>query len=106
MTHPTPHPNPHCSRSTLHFYNLKSSLSQPQMMVVAEVDDPFVPLPDDLLVNLRDSRALVDALLDSLPQSYGRASQVMGPAVSGRAGYGHGARMSVCVVCVFVCIDG
>ncbi|EFN54134.1 hypothetical protein CHLNCDRAFT_135519 [Chlorella variabilis] len=70
--------------NTLHFYNLKSSLSQPQMMVVAEVDDPFVPLPDDLLVNLRDSRALVDALLDSLPQSYGRASQVesaMGPAL-------------------------
>ena len=43
-------------RSTLHFYNLKSSLAQPQMMVVAEVEEPFVPLPDDLLVNLRDSR--------------------------------------------------
>ena len=26
------------------------------MMVCAEVDDPFVPLPDDLLVNLRESR--------------------------------------------------
>lgn len=46
------------------------------MMVVAEVEDPFVPLPDDLLVNLRDSRPLVDALLDSLPPSFGRASQV------------------------------
>lgn len=43
-------------RSALHFYNLKSSLSAPQMMVVAELDDPFVPLPDDLLVNLRESR--------------------------------------------------
>ncbi len=26
------------------------------MLVVAELDEPFVPLPDDLLVNLRDSR--------------------------------------------------
>lgn len=26
------------------------------MLVVTEVDDPFVPLPDDLLVNLRESR--------------------------------------------------
>jgi hypothetical protein len=73
---------PSPSRSTIHFYNLKSSLSSPQMMVVAEIDDPFVPVPDDLLVNLRDSRPLVHALLDSLPTSYGRASQVQGPAVS------------------------
>lgn len=42
--------------STLHFYNLKASLAQPQMMVVAEVEEPFVPLPDDLLVNLKESR--------------------------------------------------
>lgn len=39
--------------STLHFYNLKSGLSTPQMLVVPELDDPFVPLPDDLLVNLQ-----------------------------------------------------
>ena len=88
-TPPTPVPplclhHPCPPRSTIHFYNLKASLSAPQMMVVAEMDDPFVPLPDDLLVNLRDSRRLVDALLESLPQSYGRATQVescMGPAL-------------------------
>lgn len=45
--------------TTLHFYNLKPSLSQPQMMVIAELDDPFVPLPDDLLVNLKESRWVV-----------------------------------------------
>lgn len=43
-------------RSSLHFYSLKSSLAQPQMMVVAELEDPFVPLPDELLVNLKESR--------------------------------------------------
>ncbi len=45
---PPPSLSPPCS--TLHFYNLKSTLSVPQQMVVAEIDDPFVPLPDDLLV--------------------------------------------------------
>lgn len=50
-----PVPSPPLS-SSLHFYNLKASLTQPQMLVVTELDDPFVPLPDDLLVNLRESR--------------------------------------------------
>ena len=45
-----PHSHTPPARSTLHFYNLKSTLSVPQQMVVAEIDDPFVPLPDDLLV--------------------------------------------------------
>ncbi|KAA8515259.1 hypothetical protein F0562_018511 [Nyssa sinensis] len=56
--------------STIHFYNLKSSLTQPQMMVVSDLDDTFVPLPDDLLVNLSESRSVVDALLDSLPSMF------------------------------------
>lgn len=51
-----------------------------------QIEDPFVPLPDDLLVNLRESRPLVDALLDSLPQSYGRASQVGRRGARRRAG--------------------
>ncbi|XP_077243526.1 protein transport protein SEC24 A-like [Tasmannia lanceolata] len=56
--------------SALHFYNMKSSLTQPQMMVVADLDDIFVPLPDDLLVNLSESRSVVDAFLDSLPSMF------------------------------------
>ncbi|CAK9179356.1 unnamed protein product, partial [Ilex paraguariensis] len=56
--------------STLHFYNMKSSLMQPQMMVVSDLDDIFVPLPDDLLVNLSESRNVVDAFLDSLPSMF------------------------------------
>lgn len=62
--------------SVLHFYNLKSSLSQPQQMVVPEIDEPFVPIPEDLLVNLSESRAVVDALLDSLPATFAGSQQV------------------------------
>lgn len=45
-------------------------------------------------VNLRESRAVVDALLDSLPQSYGRASQVGGRVV------GKGCRLSSVFACI------
>ncbi|KAG5514507.1 hypothetical protein RHGRI_035800 [Rhododendron griersonianum] len=49
---------------------LESSLVQPQMMVVSDLDDLFVPLPDDLLVNLSESRIVVDAFLDSLSSMF------------------------------------
>ncbi|XP_031503945.1 protein transport protein Sec24-like At3g07100 isoform X1 [Nymphaea colorata] len=70
--------------STLHFYNMKSTLMQPQLMVVADLDDIFLPLPDDLLVNLSESRAVVDAFLDSLPSMFQGTANVesaFGPAV-------------------------
>jgi protein transport protein SEC24 len=57
---------------------------QPQMMVVADLDDPFLPLPDDLLVNLSESRAVVDALLDSLPSLFEKNISIesaLGPAL-------------------------
>lgn len=70
--------------STLHFYNMKSSLTQPQMMVVSDLDDIFVPLPDDLLVNLSESRSVIDAFLDSLPSMFQdnvNVESAFGPAV-------------------------
>lgn len=42
----------------LHFYNVKSSLGQPQMMVVSDVADMFVPLLDGFLVNVNESRTV------------------------------------------------
>lgn len=55
--------------SGVHYYNLKSTLSQPQMLVVPDLSDPFLPVPEDLLVNLSESRAVVETLLDSLAQA-------------------------------------
>lgn len=56
--------------SCIHYYNLKSSLASPQMLVVSDVSDVVLPLPEDLLVNLQDSRAVVDVLLDNLPHMF------------------------------------
>jgi hypothetical protein len=65
--HPPTHP-PHSQigfityDSTVHLYNLRSSLRAPQQMVLADLTDIFLPQPDDLLVNLAESRHLVHTL--------------------------------------------
>ncbi|CAM9765541.1 unnamed protein product, partial [Heterosigma akashiwo] len=72
--------------STVHFYNLKASLSQPQCYVVSDLADVFLPCPEDLLVNLQESRAVVEALLESLPTMYAQnpaAESCLGPALMG-----------------------
>ena len=69
---------------SIHFYNIRPGLSAPQMMVVGEIDDPFVPLPDELLVNLSESKPLLEKLLDTIPKSFARTQIVdsaMGPAL-------------------------
>ncbi|XP_057712093.1 protein transport protein Sec24D [Corythoichthys intestinalis] len=55
---------------TLHFYNVKSSLSQPQMMVVSDMAEMYVPLPDGFLVDFQESRALVCNLLTQIPDMF------------------------------------
>lgn len=70
--------------STLHFYNLSSSLSQPQMLVVSDVDDVFLPSPNSLLVNLRESRELIRTLLEDLPGIFANNRSIhsaLGPAL-------------------------
>ena len=44
--------------------------------MVAETDEPFVPVPDELIVNLRESREAVEALLDNLASSFASTTSV------------------------------
>ena len=69
---------------SIHFYKMKPGGSSPQMMVVGELDDPFVPLPDELLIHLSESREALESLLDSIPKSFAHTQIVdsaMGPAL-------------------------
>jgi protein transport protein SEC24 len=79
--------------TTIHFYNLKSTLAAPQMHVVSDVTDIILPLPEDLLVNLQDSRVVIDNLLDSIPSMFSNNQAVnscTGPALSAaKAVIGH-----------------
>lgn len=71
--------------TSVHFYNLKSTLAAPQMLVVSDLQDIALPLPEDLLVNLHDSRKVVDSLLDSLPTMFANTTATVsctGPAIT------------------------
>uniref|UniRef100_A0A8C6VG50 SEC24 homolog B, COPII coat complex component n=1 Tax=Naja naja TaxID=35670 RepID=A0A8C6VG50_NAJNA len=70
--------------STVQFYNLQDGLSQPQMLIVSEIDDVFLPMPDFLLVNLHESKELIKDLLNALPNmfTYTRETHsALGPAL-------------------------
>ncbi|KAJ3410439.1 COPII subunit, partial [Chytridiales sp. JEL 0842] len=82
--------------SAIHFFNIGSNLSEPQMLVVSDLDDMFLPSPCDLLVPLTESRSVVEKLLASLgdmfkstqnPQNaLGRALQIGYKLISGIGG--------------------
>ncbi|KAJ8262529.1 hypothetical protein GJAV_G00167460 [Gymnothorax javanicus] len=70
--------------NTIHFYNLQEGLSQPQMLVVSDIDDVFIPTPDTLLVNLKESKELVKDLLNALPTMFSQSREThsaLGPAL-------------------------
>src|SRR5436189_22709 len=59
---------------------LQSNASVPQMLVVSDLEDVFLPQPDDLLVNLTESRAVVESLLRSLGDMF-KDTQTVGNAL-------------------------
>ena len=71
--------------NSVHYYNLAADLRSPQMLVVSDLKELFVPLPDNLLVNLHESRKVVDAFLDSLPEMFVKnpvvSQSCLGPAL-------------------------
>ncbi|XP_036168851.1 protein transport protein Sec24A isoform X2 [Myotis myotis] len=70
--------------STIHFYSLQEGLSQPQMLIVSDIEDIFIPMPENLLVNLNESKELVQDLLKSLPQMFAKTLETqsaLGPAL-------------------------
>jgi protein transport protein SEC24 len=54
----------------VHFYNMKPILKQPQMMVITDTENVFLPQPEDFLVNLAESYDLVISFLDNLPNYF------------------------------------
>lgn len=68
----------------IHFYNVKSNLAQPQMLVVSDLNDVFVPLLDGFLVKLSESEAVIDSLLSQIPQMFSESREtetVLGPVI-------------------------
>ncbi|XP_048851478.1 protein transport protein Sec24D-like isoform X1 [Brienomyrus brachyistius] len=68
----------------LHFYNVKSTLAQPQMMVVSDVAEMFLPLLDGFLVSFQESRSVISSLLDQIPDMFadtGESETVFAPVI-------------------------
>lgn len=54
----------------IHFYNLSPGLDKAQMMVMPDIEDPFVPLSDGLFVDPEESKAVITSLLTQLPTMF------------------------------------
>lgn len=70
--------------ASLHFYNLAAGLTDPEMMIVSDLEDPFLPVPCDLLVPLGECRATIETFLGRLPRLHGTshiAISVLGKAL-------------------------
>lgn len=70
--------------NALHFYNIKGSLAQPQMLVVSDVQDVFVPLLEGFLVKVSESGTMIDMLLSQVSEMFADSRQtevVLGPVI-------------------------
>lgn len=61
--------------NTVHFYNCKGNLAQPQMMVVGDVHEMFMPLLDGFFCDPEESSAVIDALMEQIPIMFGETRE-------------------------------
>ncbi|KAJ5843289.1 uncharacterized protein N7525_001030 [Penicillium rubens] len=54
----------------VHFYNLAAALDQAQMMVMTDLDEPFVPLSEGLFVDPYESKSVITSLLSRIPKIF------------------------------------
>ncbi|KAF1848226.1 uncharacterized protein K460DRAFT_393351 [Cucurbitaria berberidis CBS 394.84] len=54
----------------MHFYNLSPNLDAAQMLVMSDIEDPFVPLGDGLFVDPAESKTVITKLLTQLPSMF------------------------------------
>uniref|UniRef100_A0A0A9X976 Protein transport protein Sec24A n=4 Tax=Lygus hesperus TaxID=30085 RepID=A0A0A9X976_LYGHE len=97
--------------SNVHYYSLAETQTQPHQMVIVDIDDMFVPCPDNLLVNLNECLGLVRDLLRELPEKYQESfdtGSALGPAL--QAAYkllaATGGRITVFQSCLPNCGPG
>jgi protein transport protein SEC24 len=54
----------------MHFYNLGPNLQNAQMLVMPDLEDPFLPFSEGLFVDPLESRTVITSLLSSLPRMF------------------------------------
>ncbi|KAK6645175.1 hypothetical protein RUM43_001451 [Polyplax serrata] len=56
--------------SSVHFYNIKSCLAAPQMLLVSDVNEMFMPLLDGFLCDPVESEIVIDLLMQEIPRQF------------------------------------
>ncbi|KAF8251896.1 COPII component protein [Wilcoxina mikolae CBS 423.85] len=59
-----------CVDSSLHYFSLPRDSTEPSMLVVSDLDEPFLPIPGDLLVPLADCREGIENLLGKMQDMF------------------------------------
>lgn len=54
----------------MHFYNLSPKLATPQMLVMPDLEEPFLPFTEGLFVDPQESMTAIKSLLTSLPNMF------------------------------------
>ncbi|CZT13326.1 related to COPII coated vesicle component SEC24 [Rhynchosporium agropyri] len=60
----------------IHFYNMNPALDQAQMLIMPDIEDPFLPLEEGLFVDPYEAKSNITSLLTQLPALF---SQIKNP---------------------------
>ncbi|TVY23645.1 Uncharacterized protein LHYA1_G008064 [Lachnellula hyalina] len=60
----------------IHFYNMNPALEQAQMLIMPDIEDPFLPLSEGLFVDPYEAKSNITSLLSQLPALF---SQIKNP---------------------------
>ncbi|EGV63414.1 COPII subunit [Yamadazyma tenuis] len=70
--------------SSLHYFKFAEGTDGVEMLIVSDIDDPFLPYPDSLLVNLEENRPAIEKLLLDFPgyfEGTANTGLALGPAL-------------------------
>lgn len=69
----------------VHFYNIKGSLAAPQMLVVGDTQEMFMPLLDGFLCTPEESESVIESLMEQIPNMFGETKEcetILLPAIT------------------------
>lgn len=70
--------------SSLHYFSVSPGSAEPQMLVVGDIEDPFLPQPQDLLLNINECREGIESILtrfNDMFQTNQNGTNAMGSAL-------------------------
>ena len=56
--------------SSIHVYTLNPALKSAQMIVLSDLEELLLPVPEDILANLMESKSVIQGLLNSIPSMF------------------------------------